>query len=470
MYLSLLFHQRRENCPKLYLSLLSCCLALPLFFAVCFAEPALALPAESKIIFQADTFSGALEWDEASQRDEIRPEFFVAEKPSLLGPGSLGLYGASNYLARGCWRKVVPGIIAGKHYRFEASYFTRGVDYPRLKVFARLEWRDSEGKETGKRAYVPETDYQNEWQKVEGTFRAPQGAQAVSIELYLSHCAQGRAYWDAITLTEIPDPPKRPVRLGTVNCRPSGHKSSMESVEDFCQVAEEAGRKGCDIVCLGEGINMVGVAQGNTYAHYYDIAEPVPGPTTRRLGEVASKYKMYIVAAIGEREGRAIYNTAVLIDRRGEVVGKYRKVYLPEMELDDGCQPGDSYPVFDTDFGRVGIMICYDSWYVDPARALALQGAEIILLPIWGGDSTLIRARAIENHTYLASCGYDCASVIYDPWGTLLARASERPGVAITEIDLNYPPPCPYPWPLNDMRLMLLHERRSDVQVPASKR
>ena len=446
-----------------------------LVFSLLFALRVPALPPEGEIVFQAGSFStmeeaAARGWTPWSQREEIAPEFFVAEQPDLGEPGSLGIYGASNGLARGCWRNLVSGIVAGAHYRFEAFYFARGADYPRQRFIARLDWRDADDQRVGQRSYVPELDKQGEWRQVGGIFRAPEGTEAVRVELYLSHCPQGRVLWDSITLTRVPDPPKRVVRVGTVDCRPSENASSAESVEEFCEVVEQAGKKGCDIVCLGEGINLIGVSIGDTYARYPDIAEPIPGPTTDRLGELARKYKMYIVAALGEREKQAVYNTAVLIDRRGELVGKYRKVYLPEGELEQGCAPGDAYPVFDTDFGRIGMMICYDSWYVDPARALAIQGAEIIFLPIWGGNATLSRARATENHVYLVSCGYDIKSNIYDPWGELIAEATERPGVAVVDIDLNYPPACPYSWPLGDMRLHLLHERRSDVRVPALER
>ena len=86
--------------------------------------------------------------------------------------------------------------------------------------------------------------------------------------------------------------------------------------------------------------------------------------------------------AFTEREGAAIYNTAVLLDRTGKLMGKYRKVYLPREEIQGGLTPGNDFPVFDTDFGKVGMMICWDVEYADPARALALNGAEIILLPI----------------------------------------------------------------------------------------
>ena len=118
------------------------------------------------------------------------------------------------------------------------------------------------------------------------------------------------------------------------------------------------GEQKADIVCLPEGITVV-----NTGQKYMDVSEPVPGPSTRFLGKLAKKYNMYIIAGIYEREGVAVYNTAVLLDRSGVLAGKYRKVCLPREEIERGLTPGDSFPVFDTDFGRIGIMICWDVFF-----------------------------------------------------------------------------------------------------------
>jgi predicted amidohydrolase len=99
--------------------------------------------------------------------------------------------------------------------------------------------------------------------------------------------------------------------------------------------------------------------------------------------------------------------------------------------------PGNEYPVFRTDFGTVGLMICYDVFFAEPARALALQGAEIVLLPIWGGDETLATARAIENHVFLVSSGYDHPTYIMDPAGKRIVEAPSRGTAAIATVDLN---------------------------------
>ena len=151
----------------------------------------------------------------------------------------------------------------------------------------------------------------------------------------------------------------------------------------------------------------------------------------------------------------------MLIDRAGKLVGKYRKVYLPREEVEGGLTPGSEYPVFRTDFGTVGLMICYDVFYADPARALALRGAEMILMPIWGGDETLAKARAIENKVFLVASGYDHPTYIMDPDGERLAQARQRGEAAIATIDLNRRYLDPF---LGDMRERRPKELRVDVK------
>ena len=96
---------------------------------------------------------------------------------------------------------------------------------------------------------------------------------------------------------------------------------------------------------------------------YTSVAEPVPGPTTEYFGKLAKQHDCYIVAGLPEREGHLVYNVAVLLGPDGEVAGKYRKVTLPREEIARGIAPGDDYPVFDTRFGKVGVMICYDVFF-----------------------------------------------------------------------------------------------------------
>jgi predicted amidohydrolase len=196
-------------------------------------------------------------------------------------------------------------------------------------------------------------------------------------------------------------------------------------------VAEAAAQK-ADIVCLPEGATLAG-----TDLNYVSASEPIPGPSTKFLGEVAKKNNLYIVAGILEKEGDVVYNTSILINRKGELAGKYRKLSLPREEIDGGVTPGDSTPVFTTDFGRIGMMICWDVTYPETARALAQKGAEIIFLPIWGGNLTLTKARAIENQVYIVSSSYDMISAVFDLEGEVIKEATKDEPVAVVSVDLN---------------------------------
>jgi predicted amidohydrolase len=222
------------------------------------------------------------------------------------------------------------------------------------------------------------------------------------------------------------------VKVASVNHRPRGTKTPGENLEQFAKFIDQAGAQKADVICLPEGITVCG-----TRLKYVDVAEAIPGPSTKFLGECAARNKAYVVAGIYEREGKVVYNTSVLIGRDGQLMGKYRKVCLPREEIDGGITPGTEYPVFDTDFGRVGMMICWDVSYPEVARELSARGAEMIFMPIWGGNETLARARAIENQVYVVASGYDFRTAIYDKAGEVMARAGETSEVIYREIDLN---------------------------------
>lgn len=251
------------------------------------------------------------------------------------------------------------------------------------------------------------------------------------------------------------------VRLATVHHRPRNSKSPEENIKVFAALVDKAGAQKADIVCLPEGATIVG-----TQHDYISGSETLPGPTTKYLGEVARRNNLYIVAGLLEKEGDVVYNTAVLIDRKGNLAGKYRKTSLPREEIDGGITPGNSFPVFDTDFGRIGIMICWDVTFPEPARALAQQGAEVILLPIWGGDVTLAKARAIENQVYLVSSTYDMVSAVFDLEGKIVKQATTDKEVVIVDVDLNEQKL--WPW-LGDFKNRIPREMPSKKAISSSQ-
>jgi len=395
-------------------------------------------------------------WTVWSARPEIAPTTFIDVVHYRKQPGSLAISGNSNPAAYGGWQYLATGVESGKWYRFVAYYRAEGLTHEPLQVVARLEWVSSNNKHAGRPDYPYSVTTDGEWRRLSLDVPAPENASAVKIQLFLSNAPQATLWWDDISLEEIAAPGARTVRVASINLRPRDTHSAAQSVSEFLAVIRKSVTS-ADVILLPEGITVVGT--GKPYA---DVAESVPGPTTERLAQMAREKNAYIVAGIYEREGAAIYNTAVLIDRTGRFIGKYRKVYLPREEIEAGLTPGNDYPVFRTDFGKVGMMICWDLQYADPARALALRGAEMILMPIWGGNETLAKARAIENQVFLVSSGYDYPTSIVDPTGELLAIARDQGTVASATIDLNRR--YVDTW-LGDMRERFMKELRLDVKV-----
>lgn len=387
-------------------------------------------------------------WTPWFPRAEIAPRFFKEGETRAIAGSSPSCFGA--------WRRHAD-VSGGQRYRFLASYRTQGVSDPVRSVSARLDWRDENGERARPPDFAREVGRDGEWTAMEYVADAPENARVVVVDLALAWSTGGTVWWDAITLDEAPSGPGRVVRAATVFHRPQNTKSPAESVAQFCRVIEAAAPARPDVLCLPEGITVIGTGK-----RLAEVGEPVPGPTTRTLGELAARLNCYLVAGLFERVGDAVYNTAVLLDRRGEVVGTYRKTHLPYEEVEAGVTPGDAYPVFATDFGTVGLLICWDLQFPEPARALALAGAEIILLPIWGGSETLARARAIENHVFLIASGYDFPSLVLDPTGATLAEATPHAPVAVAELALDAP--ILQPW-LGDMKTRTWKERRGDIAI-----
>jgi len=335
----------------------------------------------------------------------------------------------------------IKNIGGGQAYAIEATCRLQNIRAPYRSVLVRIGWTDEEKLLHPAGMLVRGPILKDGLARFKDVLTAPKAADGAQLSLEVKWPQGGSVLWKRASVRPTSAPVPRKAKVGTVYIRPK-NSSPKNNLRLFCEQIDAAGRIGLDILCLGEAITIVG-----TGCSVKDCAEPIPGPATRELGAAARRNRIWVVAGLTERDGDTIYNTAVLLDRRGRIAGKYRKVHLPREEWTKGITPGDSYPVFKTDFGTVAIQICYD-WFFPEAEAIfALKGAEIIFAPTWGNTlpdedgrvngESVFRVRARDNGVYMVPSVYSGNSLVIDPMGRILASNEGKEGVFWAEIDLN---------------------------------
>jgi len=265
-------------------------------------------------------------------------------------------------------------------------------------------------------------------------------------------------------------------------------QTAMERVRD-------AAGRGARVVCLPELFQTQYFCQREDAA-LFDLAEPIPGPTTAKLSDLARELRIVLVASLFERRAAGVYhNTAVTFDTDGSLCGLYRKMHIPDDPLyyeKFYFTPGDlGFRAFDTAAGRLGTLVCWDQWYPEGARLTALQGASVLFYPTAIGwhpaerdefgaaqhDAwrTIQRAHAIANGVYVAvvnRVGFETGNIrgnaatgaglefwggsfICDPFGRVMSEAShDREEIIVGEVDLRLLEETRRNWPfLRDRRI-----------------
>lgn len=224
-------------------------------------------------------------------------------------------------------------------------------------------------------------------------------------------------------------------------------------------MVRQAAERGCEIVCLPE---MWVCPYEN--AAFVSYAERRGGETWKVLCETAAACGVYLIGgSIPEQENNHIYNTCFVFSPLGEQIARHRKVHLFDIDVPGGQRfmesdtftPGNSFTVFDTPFGKIGVAICFDIRFAEQFRIMALMGAKAVFVPGAFNLTTgpahwqlSFRMRAVDNQCFLLGCApaRDMSasyhsyghSLVCDPWGNVLEELDEKPGLLVKEIDLSY--------------------------------
>ena len=262
----------------------------------------------------------------------------------------------------------------------------------------------------------------------------------------------------------------RKIHIGLVQMRCTPRPE--ENVANAMDLVREAAAKGAQIICLPELFRSQYFCQAEDHDNF-KLAEEIPGPTSKAMGQLAAELGVVIVASLFEKRAAGVYhNTAVILDSDGSHLGKYRKMHIPDDPLfyeKFYFAPGDlGFRSWPTRHGKIGVCVCWDQWYPEAARLTALAGAEILFYPTAIGwhpsekaefgkaqhDSweTIQRSHAIANGCFVAAVnrvGHEAPaggaglefwgqSFLCDPSGQIIAKAStDREEVLVTQIDLD---------------------------------
>lgn len=235
----------------------------------------------------------------------------------------------------------------------------------------------------------------------------------------------------------------RPVKIGLIQVKQRKEDDYAARTAILLSEAEACYKEGAELVFFPEAYQHV--PDRDIIYRTEEFLEKT-AEYKMRCAALAKKYHAYLVPWDYEYADGHIYNSSYILDRNGEEIGRYRKVHLTYSEQGKGLTNGADFPVFDLDFGRVGIMICWDNYFPESARILGNRGAELILYPLYG-DTLLpqwelkLRARAVDSSLFIASCEIDpnlyiAYTGIVGPEGDVLARLTEAPSHRVVEIDL----------------------------------
>jgi predicted amidohydrolase len=376
------------------------------------------------------------DWYTWSPLETLKPDFQMVDKD---GNKALLIDSKGKFENYGEWMADIENFDYNQTFNFSIDYYADKVNNENLSVFAILTWKDSSDQLLRRDTVEDRVSLADDWKRLSKTIKPPLMGAHLFVELVFRWSDSGKVYWRAPALFKVEPVKHKKVKVATILAR-AAYDTLGENLAVMLRGIDVAAKKTkADVLCLSE----------NQYAFETNIpmiesADTIPGTLTKAMSGKAKLYKAYIIFSMLEKDRDNFYQTAVLIDRSGKVAGKYRKTHIPIEEAERGWTPGNEYPVFKTDFGTIGLEVCWDHWFPEVSRILADKGAEIIFIPSMGYAPVQASARAVDNGIYVVVSDYlreeNCR--IINPQGNTIAQVNNyntgsRVGYAVSEIDLD---------------------------------
>ncbi len=392
-----------------------------------------------------------------------------ANADSIGGRKAFRVTGNGNQHAKGTLRHSVTDLETGQYYKFEVVFAVDGIVniHDTVKPVVRLRGKSFQ--------HLIPRSVDGAVVRADLVMLIPENVDGqVTLELFAGWIPRGQVDWLKVTVSHLPGyaPETNPVKVAVIDSKPPLNSTLLENADFYVLEIEKAVQKfQPDVIALGEHFSMSNVAEPR--------AVPMDSEYITRLKQAARKHHVNLIGSVLEDDDGIHFNTAVLIDRSGKLLGKYRKSHITTGEaLLTETSRGDELKVFDTDFGKVGMLVCWDYHFPEAVRTMIMKGAEIIFVPLAGdarhsenGISMGIeysgKAIALDNRVPIVFAvtngGTKCSSVVINQQAKVIARSNSDEHIIAGIVDTKE---RVYQWTGADFRSVYRVDRRPELYTP----
>lgn len=398
---------------------------------------------------------------------------FVSCKQASFQDGTgYRMSGNGKYHSKGALRKNISGFIQGSYYKFCVYFSTDGIEQSmHTKILPVIKW----GQGFNFKRIVP-VELKNGCYKAELIHQIPSDSnEKIILELFAGWIPNGSVFWEKVEIFRLERyiPKQKTVHIAVLDkAPPEGSTSEENGLFYSDQIDKICKESPLDAVCLTELFNIRNVIPANDQKN----AVSIDSDYMEKIKAAAKRNNVNIVGSFLENENGILFNTGILINRHGKVVDKYHKAQLAQTEmLFSDRSRGDELKVFEADFGKIGIAICWDYHYPEFIRTLALKGADIIFVPIAGdgryfedgiskGMEYVGKAIVLENRIPIVFAKYagtpENPSRLINNEGQVVAKSVQRQAFISAELDLNHKK---YMWNKSDYTKAYFTSRRPEL-------